>query len=238
MISFLPTKADGAIGALDYKNEERRILATKSNDFYCNCCGLVKDLLPPLGSCSPVNGKKKNKFVGELQKLHELHMMHEGSLDHKEEHKNSTVATVGDTNRDAESIDEKLETPLTNFQSLPKDSTSDHSADKDICKKLAPTSLCQDQPMIEDEVSRHRESTLITERSTDPTDVRNEVIVETESSDSNNDGNLNLQPAAPGLLLSNSMIHAMIVVSAIVVIILHRKVNDLLNELAALDSSN
>uniref|UniRef100_H2ZKI2 UBC core domain-containing protein n=1 Tax=Ciona savignyi TaxID=51511 RepID=H2ZKI2_CIOSA len=46
IIGFMPTKGEGAIGALDYTADERKVLARKSHAFTCNTCGLVKDLLP------------------------------------------------------------------------------------------------------------------------------------------------------------------------------------------------
>ncbi|KAL7987903.1 hypothetical protein Chor_006822 [Crotalus horridus] len=44
IIGFMPTKGEGAIGSLDYTPEERRALAKKSQDFYCEGCGsLMKE---------------------------------------------------------------------------------------------------------------------------------------------------------------------------------------------------
>lgn len=39
LIGFMPTKGAGAIGALDYPPEERKKLATKSNEWSCDSCG-------------------------------------------------------------------------------------------------------------------------------------------------------------------------------------------------------
>ncbi|XP_062980952.1 ubiquitin-conjugating enzyme E2 J1 [Elgaria multicarinata webbii] len=53
IIGFMPTKGEGAIGSLDYTPEERRALAKKSQDFYCEGCGsLMKEALLPLTSGS------------------------------------------------------------------------------------------------------------------------------------------------------------------------------------------
>ncbi|XP_012606391.1 ubiquitin-conjugating enzyme E2 J1 isoform X2 [Microcebus murinus] len=53
IIGFMPTKGEGAIGSLDYTPEERRALAKKSQDFYCEGCGsAMKDVLLPLKSGS------------------------------------------------------------------------------------------------------------------------------------------------------------------------------------------
>jgi ubiquitin-conjugating enzyme E2 J1 len=56
LISFLPTPADGAIGALDWSSAERRRLAAKSVSFECPRCGRVANLLPP-----PRNKKEKDQ---------------------------------------------------------------------------------------------------------------------------------------------------------------------------------
>jgi len=47
LISFLPTPADGAIGALDWTSKERKRLAIASQTFCCHTCGKVADLLIP-----------------------------------------------------------------------------------------------------------------------------------------------------------------------------------------------
>ncbi|KAM4693116.1 ubiquitin-conjugating enzyme E2 J1-like [Discoglossus pictus] len=53
IIGFMPTKGEGAIGSLDYTPEERKALAKKSQDFYCEACGVnLKSALLPLSSDS------------------------------------------------------------------------------------------------------------------------------------------------------------------------------------------
>ncbi|XP_072854916.1 ubiquitin-conjugating enzyme E2 J1 isoform X1 [Pogona vitticeps] len=64
IIGFMPTKGEGAIGSLDYTPEERRALAKKSQDFYCEGCGsLMKEALLPLtsGSASSEAADKEAK---------------------------------------------------------------------------------------------------------------------------------------------------------------------------------
>merc|ERR1712232_1499459 len=48
LIAFLPTPADGAIGALDWTSNERKRLAKESVKFSCPRCGKIADLLPEL----------------------------------------------------------------------------------------------------------------------------------------------------------------------------------------------
>mmetsp|Transcript_11299 Transcript_11299/g.28570 ORF Transcript_11299/g.28570 Transcript_11299/m.28570 type:complete len:371 (+) Transcript_11299:265-1377(+) len=73
LISFLPTPGDGAIGALDYKPEERRKLAKQSQSFCCPVCGPVEKLLPKLDPEKKKSSKSGesafSKQIAELQRL-------------------------------------------------------------------------------------------------------------------------------------------------------------------------
>jgi len=62
LISFLPTKGDGAIGSLDWSPHERRRLATESHKYSCPQCGPIVKLLPLF---TPEEKKKKNKQLME-----------------------------------------------------------------------------------------------------------------------------------------------------------------------------
>lgn len=75
LISFLPTPADGALGALDYSPEDRRKLAKQSQSYCCPILGPVAKLLPKL---DPARKKSANnngssgaysKEIAELQRL-------------------------------------------------------------------------------------------------------------------------------------------------------------------------
>jgi len=49
IIGFMPTPGNGAIGALDYTDEERQVLAKKSVDWRCQTCNAcIKEILLPL----------------------------------------------------------------------------------------------------------------------------------------------------------------------------------------------
>ena len=50
LISFMPTKGNGAIGSLDYTSEERQVLATRSKSWRCETCEcLPVEYLPEEG---------------------------------------------------------------------------------------------------------------------------------------------------------------------------------------------
>mmetsp|Transcript_27695 Transcript_27695/g.77583 ORF Transcript_27695/g.77583 Transcript_27695/m.77583 type:complete len:396 (-) Transcript_27695:203-1390(-) len=81
LISFLPTPADGAIGALDWTCKERQNLAKKSITFCCPTCGPIKNLLPELkpkkegeeeATKKPAASLRFAKEIQELQRLQEL----------------------------------------------------------------------------------------------------------------------------------------------------------------------
>jgi len=74
LISFLPTPADGAIGALDWTSAERKKLAKQSIYFCCPTCGCkVIDLLPK-NVCKKVTSddkpsSSKSRFQKEIEQL-------------------------------------------------------------------------------------------------------------------------------------------------------------------------
>ena len=74
LISFLPTPADGAIGALDWSSEERKRLAKQSREFSCPICGKISELIPKKAkssddSASPAKPGRFAKQIEELQRL-------------------------------------------------------------------------------------------------------------------------------------------------------------------------
>ena len=102
LISFLPTPADGALGALDWTSEERKKLAKGSVKFRCPiCCGegeTCVDLLPIIEKAKS-GEKKKTKFQEEIEKLKMLqfqnHTVDEGETK-KERESNKKEEGGGD----------------------------------------------------------------------------------------------------------------------------------------------
>eukprot|EP01118_Nematostelium_gracile_P017809 TRINITY_DN7722_c0_g1_i1.p1 TRINITY_DN7722_c0_g1~~TRINITY_DN7722_c0_g1_i1.p1 ORF type:complete len:299 (+),score=68.99 TRINITY_DN7722_c0_g1_i1:39-935(+) len=66
LIGFMPTKGDGAIGALDYKPEERKTMAEKSKNWKCEVCGSDNATsLPPEGSIDRTENANKQEQKDE-----------------------------------------------------------------------------------------------------------------------------------------------------------------------------
>ncbi|POM73362.1 Ubiquitin-conjugating enzyme E2, partial [Phytophthora palmivora] len=95
LISFMPTKGEGAIGALDFPAEERKRLAKLSVDYKCETCGRVADLLPELETESErAEEKKPSKYAEQIAQLH-MHSLESASSakDKKETVNNSAEAS-------------------------------------------------------------------------------------------------------------------------------------------------
>ena len=99
MISFLPTPADGAIGALDWTKEERKRLAKESVKFCCAKCGPCLALLPKLKEGSASTAKKPSRFQKEIEQLHALQVTHH---EKKEEENEDVKANEGEASATAE----------------------------------------------------------------------------------------------------------------------------------------
>jgi hypothetical protein len=89
LISFLPTPADGAIGALDWSSAERKKLAVKSKSYSCPCCGPIVSLLPALAdTCNSSNSKKApSRFQKEIAQLQLLQQQEHTTKKEEEDQK-------------------------------------------------------------------------------------------------------------------------------------------------------
>ena len=86
LISFLPTPADGAIGALDWTSAERKRLAKSSVNYHCATCGckaleLLPELKPKSDNPEDQGNKKKSLFEKEIAKLQELQSLEHAQLE-------------------------------------------------------------------------------------------------------------------------------------------------------------
>lgn len=94
LISFLPTPADGAIGALDWSPAERRRLAKESVNFVCPiCCGgehqnakTIADLLPKIDEAK-AKSRSSPGFAKEIAELQRLQQINEAVVEaNKDQH--------------------------------------------------------------------------------------------------------------------------------------------------------
>jgi ubiquitin-conjugating enzyme E2 J1 len=106
LIAFLPTPADGAIGAVNASSAERQRLAKISQQFKCACCGPIMDLLPPLTvkddpSTSSSPSKSTSRFQKEIEQLQLLQWQNhaavtvEQAVDEAKEEKGVLIDVAG-----------------------------------------------------------------------------------------------------------------------------------------------
>ena len=71
IISFMPSKSEGAIGGLNWSKEERKKCVKKSLSFKCPHCGLIKDIVPAEAKSDKGGTKKSaNKYADAIAQLH------------------------------------------------------------------------------------------------------------------------------------------------------------------------
>ena len=90
LISFLPTPADGAIGALDWSAKERQRLAKKSVEWCCPNCGPIKNLIPEEkpkeeGQGDESQTKTKSRFAKEIEQLQAMQMQQHKKEENEDE---------------------------------------------------------------------------------------------------------------------------------------------------------
>jgi ubiquitin-conjugating enzyme E2 J1 len=110
LISFLPTPADGAIGALDWTSEERKRLAKKSVSFCCPRCGPTAALLP-----EPKEGddekESKPRFAKEIEKLRMLQAVNESKHKDKSSEKEAEKKDAAEEDEVAPLVQEQQSEP-------------------------------------------------------------------------------------------------------------------------------
>jgi len=130
IIGFMPTPGNGAIGALDYTDEERQVLAKKSVDWRCQTCNVcMKEILLPLTTTGDNNEASEAK---ELAK----------QIEFKDESANASAANAfsatatsnGDSVNDAINVQQSIEAVQQTQQRRPRvrrqrPNTSNHAND-------------------------------------------------------------------------------------------------------------
>ena len=236
LISFLPTPADGAIGALDWTSEERKKLAKESVKFRCpmccaegkTCAGLIPELKAKGGDDKP---KKKSKFQEEIDKLKMMQFQNHASditEDTKEEGKKEDGAA--DQKQPAQPSGAKQ--PADNDTSLQQKQKGTDSDSKPSATSASPREASQqrspdDNPTVDTAVAPRPPSPLPPLLPANNAQVATPAVNAAPAAANNNNNN------AP--MVSDSMLHGIIAAFAIVVIVLLRQAQSLVDELRSLE---
>jgi hypothetical protein len=147
LISFLPTPADGAIGALDWTSKERKRLAISSQTFCCLRCGKIINLLPEVRSDSET--KPLTRFQKEIENLKLMQLK-----EHQEKKETTVVKAEEEMEEhidvdDEESREEGNATEQENTNDEATTFTTSTTVAEQLQREGEPL-LVQDEPTAED----------------------------------------------------------------------------------------
>ena len=262
LISFLPTKGDGAIGALDWTSDERKRLAKSSKDFCCPLCGNCKEILDKWSEraqqCSGINGSKKSRFQKEIEQLHVLQAVAEGPKNDQKEN------MEGKENSDNNG-DQNIKKVPVNHDAIKSETVEDiNEQDASSIKE----SNTVESNLDSVKASTHVVTNNIVEESTcfmnteEKNNTNNENSEESDKKDHNlgNESSNNAETSEEGeisispdpvlveqqhhssigseyTLLSDPIIHSSIVIFSAIVFLLIHKINAILSDIRELEAS-
>jgi ubiquitin-conjugating enzyme E2 J1 len=249
LISFLPTPGDGAIGALDWTKEERQRLAKESVKYVCPKCGLCSDLLPKLENTKTKKITTTSRFQKDIEKLHALQATTENTNNKKDRD------NVDDEEKESEqpvqqkevSITEKDDSIIDKYQqSESKQNVNDGTVDATSLsgeeQKAADSQLPESGKPNISKVNQNDLKAAIEHVSSESNNTETPVNVD-EGGDllgdrdelARNDTIPNYDDFLNSPWLSDSIVHTGLVCTAIIIFVLVRKVNEMMDELAALE---
>lgn len=246
LISFLPTPADGAIGALDWTSKERKRLAKQSVNYHCPTCGCKAiDLLPEL---KPKDEKdstaKPSKFQKEIEKLHQWQgLEHKSSSnvgeekteEEKEGKEKETAAAVAEEEAvvaSPSSADEKAKAGVSDNQQNTEEPPKNEPPAR---LQFAPAPAPSGTPLRPEQ---QEEQPLAVEEEEQSKPPENEPVPIQEAQ-------LDMPPAPPqtrveeeySSWMSDPLLHGIIVILAIICFLLMRRLQALMEELNSLGSA-
>lgn len=234
LISFLPTKGDGAIGALDWSSEERKRLAKESRSYVCPHCGSIADIIKDVEEKVKIkrandnkndgDDSSSNKFLKQIEHLHELQATAEGGK--KDDKKVETEVTTDEKENDVKQNDENPNS-VTEDSAQKKESVLQESNRDD--EAVEPTSSKTDT-LNKDTVILKNDAQSAEEEA-DP--LNQEKVDEKNEQVTNIAENLE---SAETPFFSDPVVHVGIVILIAIICLILRKINSLMEELKALES--
>lgn len=246
LISFLPTKGDGAIGALDWSSEERKRLAKESVKYTCPHCGNVADIMKEVEqrvqkkrakeSGKDIGASNSNKFLKQIEQLHNLQ-----AASHPAEVKDGEkqTETGADTTSDSADEENDKKPSASKEDTLSKDETL--SAVEGV--KQPATDAEKDNAFTKPKSDDSNE--LQEEKSVQPTEATTQEVQtptsnpETTNDTTSPDGATLVQPKPENLetpFFSDPIVHTGIAILIAIVCLLLRKINSLMQELKDIEA--
>ena len=253
IISFLPTPADGALGAIDWTPAERKKLAKESVKFRClTCCAkgeTCADLIPKIksrevdgasgGAGEEDGGVKRptSKFHEECEKLKLLQYQNHALVEGKSMSGTENDAKEGAIPSDVAVVSEAAVQPtkLIVSESVTVSRISPLEAPHEVTDSTAlPTENIDKKPKQDDKVTQLHEQTPATAPETTTT-IATAATANSPAPPAPpaNTATININHDNP--LISDSVLNGMIGFFAIIVIFLLRQTHSLMDELLDLE---
>jgi hypothetical protein len=194
LVSFLPTKGDGAIGALDWTSEERKRLAKKSVDYVCPICGKCSEQMKQIEKrIAKKGGKdkkagKNNMFQKEIEHLVAMQVANHDGDEEKDDVDESSKNDGDECAEEEKAVD--VETDAEETIAKEDDSKlaahgkvqTDESAEKneDNLASEVETETEHHGKEQTDEIAEKNEENLESEVETEPKERKDEVTKEAE----------------------------------------------------------
>ena len=245
LVSFLPTKGDGAIGALDWTSDERKRLAKKSVDFICPACGKCSDILKRIekkiasrGGAGAKGGK--SMFQKEIEQLHAMQM-----ASHVEKDEMATESEGAEESA-VEKNDEEFVKEGKQDIPIPVDDSCEKSAKEDVVNDVSVENNSTLEAPVEEEedVNQKRKQELESLKKLEHVQVPQIIEEESQAQTGENDHQeeVNIDDDQHGIerlespLLSDPVIHTGIVVFSVIVWLLLRKLTAVIEDMRALEA--
>lgn len=264
MISFLPTPADGAIGALDWTKEERKRLAKESVRFCCAKCGPCLALLPKIKEGSASSAKKPSLFQKEIEQLHALQVTHHEKKDDENEdvkaNEGETAGAAAEASISTNSEVDKTEVEQSSVEQKDTDTEVPESMSEEESQKppatpvapavstagnvaipsdgLAASTNATDTAHAAGEASRDQVATQLFQEAEDDIGQNEPTASATESAPvpARQVERMVVPSEEPPLApwFSDPVVHAIIILFAVLVALMYRKFTALIDELQSL----
>lgn len=239
LISFLPTPADGAIGALDWSAAERKKLAAQSVHYECPICGKIAKLLPEKRNDEDC-GIKPSRFQKEIEELQRAQQM-QHALDADKTEISAAICRVIES-EDAVSEEHEPEQSAKHVDQQEEEKEKIQEKEKEEEKE-------KDEDKEEEEVeivfshdsssAEHDKSgqTAIPSISVQPiSDVPVMERTETEAATSVNPTIDRQSDLSSSWFLSDPVLHAIMLVLSMTCYLLLRKIDAVMEEIYALEN--
>jgi ubiquitin-conjugating enzyme E2 J1 len=221
LVSFLPSPADGAIGALDWKPEERKRLAKKSVDYCCPVCGKCSNILLDIEKKlkgRKVNESSKQKFEKDIEKLHALQAAMEGPKEEKKEKKESEI--VAQTEEIVDEIEKE----------------ADEKCSSDVVQDAESPNSQEEVETVQEDTTKDVLVDVINDVQVETVTTKDESSLNVDAIDEQHLENVSTEDELASPILSDPMANLGIVIFSIVVYLLIRKMKALIDDLLQLEA--